>query len=188
VVKDWTLFKVIRDEGYTAKHLNLPGLEGLLALVEAGRVDVVIIYKLARLRSVADLDKLIKLLECHDVALVRLQESLDATTATGRLMMNLLASVSQWEREEIGECTRDALQHLKAQAMRYCHATLSQHPEAPAIFAHRQSARARGCSYETIAEECNAAGIPLTLSGRWYANAVRRILLRSQPKRERRIA
>ena len=56
-----------------------------------------------------------KLFERKGVALVSLQESLDATTATGRLMMNLLASVSQWEREVIGERTRDAMQHLKAQ-------------------------------------------------------------------------
>jgi hypothetical protein len=71
LVKDWTLLKVIRDEGYRAKHL-------------------------------ADLDKLIKRFERHHVARVSLQESLDATTATGRLMMKLLASVSHWEREVIG--------------------------------------------------------------------------------------
>jgi site-specific DNA recombinase len=66
-------------------------------------VQAVVVYKLDRLtRSVADLDKLMKLFERKGVALVSLQESLDATTATGRLMMNLLASVSQWEREVIG--------------------------------------------------------------------------------------
>jgi DNA invertase Pin-like site-specific DNA recombinase len=55
-----------------------------------------------------------KLFERRHVALVSLQESLDATTTTGWLMRNLLASVSQWEREVIGERTRDAMQHLKA--------------------------------------------------------------------------
>jgi site-specific DNA recombinase len=115
LVKDWILAEVIRDEGVSAKSLVRPGLQRLLALVEAGQVEAVIIYKLDRLtRSVADLDKLMKLFERKGVALVSLQESLDATTATGRLMMNLLASVSQWEREVIGERTRDAMQHLKA--------------------------------------------------------------------------
>ena len=52
---------------------------------------------------------------------VSLQEALDVTTATGELMMNLLASVSQWERKVIGECTSDALQHLEAQGKQYCH-------------------------------------------------------------------
>ncbi|MGH8066991.1 MAG: recombinase family protein [Candidatus Entotheonellia bacterium] len=116
LVKDWTLLPILRDEGYTAKHLKRPGLEALLALVEAGQVEVVIVYKLDRLtRSVADLDRLMKCFERRHVALVSLQVSLDTTTATGRLMMKLLSSVSQWEREVIGERTRDALAHLKVQ-------------------------------------------------------------------------
>lgn len=113
LVKDWTLHPLLRGEGYTAKHLKRPGLEALLALVEAGQVEVVIVSKLDRLtRSVVDLDRLMKRFERRHVALVSLQASLDATTATGRLMMNLLASVSQWEREVISEHTRDALAHL----------------------------------------------------------------------------
>jgi site-specific DNA recombinase len=95
-MKDWTLLGIIRDEGVSAKILKCPGLERVLARVEAGEVDVVIVYKLDRLtRSMVALDQLMKLFERRHVAPVILQESLDATTATGRLMMNLLASVSQ---------------------------------------------------------------------------------------------
>jgi site-specific DNA recombinase len=115
LVKDWTVADVIRDEGVSAKHLKRPGLERLLARVKAGEVGAIIVHKLDRLtRNVKDLNSLVELFEKKGVALVSLQESLDATTATGRLMMNLLASVSQWEREVIGERTREALQHLKA--------------------------------------------------------------------------
>ena len=100
------MLEVIQDQGASAKSLHRPGLARLLALVKAGAVQVVVVSKLDRLtRSVGDLDKLMKLFERKGVALVSLQESLDATTATGRLMMNLLASVSQWEREVIGERT-----------------------------------------------------------------------------------
>jgi site-specific DNA recombinase len=68
----------------------------LLALVETEQVDVVMVYKLDRLtRSVVDLGKLMDLFKRKRVDLVSLQESLDATTATGELMMNLLSSVSQ---------------------------------------------------------------------------------------------
>jgi site-specific DNA recombinase len=94
-VKDWPLSEVITDAGQSAKSLNRPGMQELLEMVEAGQVFTVIVYKLDRLtRSVADLDRLVKLFDKKGVALVSLQESLDATTATGRLMMNLLASVS----------------------------------------------------------------------------------------------
>jgi site-specific DNA recombinase len=58
--------------------------------------------------------QLADLLEKSRVALISLQERLNATTATGRLMMNLLASVSLWEGEVIDERTRDTMQHLKA--------------------------------------------------------------------------
>jgi len=105
--------EVVRDEGTNAKNLDRPGLARLVAVVEVRQIDVVMVCKLDRLtRSVADLDKLMRLFERHKVALVCPQENLDATVAMGRLMINLLASASQWEREVIGERTRDAMQRL----------------------------------------------------------------------------
>jgi site-specific DNA recombinase len=185
LVKDWTLVKVIRDEGFSAKRLKRPGLEELLALVSSRQVEAVIVYKLDRLtRSVSDLDKLIKRFERYDVALVSLQESLDATTATGRLMMNLLASVSQWEREVIGERTSDALQHLKAQGQRYCY-TVYDNPEGIALM-HRL--RAEGYSYARIAEHFNTVGIPTAQGRPWQAMVVWGIVKRTQPKAGRKIA
>jgi site-specific DNA recombinase len=139
--------------------------------------------------SVADLDKLMKLFERKGVALVSLQESLDATTATGRLMMNLLASVSQWEREVIGERTRDAMQHLKAQGKRYCYVVFGEGPGEAAILGWMQAERRAERSYEAIAQGLNAAGAPTAmLDGRWLRNTVRRILLRTSPQQTRRVA
>src|SRR5688500_11276569 len=94
VVTDWTLTEVIRAAEHSAKGLKRPGMARLLSLVEAGQMDVVMVYTLDRLtRSVVDLGKLMALFKRKRVDLVSLQESLDATTATGELMMNLLASV-----------------------------------------------------------------------------------------------
>jgi DNA invertase Pin-like site-specific DNA recombinase len=171
--------------GQSAKSLSRPGLQRLLSLVEAGHLDVVIIYKLDRLtRSVADLDKLMKLFERKGVALVSLQESLDATTATGRLMMNLLASISQWEREVIGERTRDAMQHLKAQGQVYSRSVFDN----TGILARMRRERAEGHSYHQIAGSLNADGIPTTRGGQWYACTVRQILQRSTPPARGRVA
>jgi DNA invertase Pin-like site-specific DNA recombinase len=185
VVKDWTLVEVIRDEGVSAKSLKRPGLQRLLAMVRARHVDVVAIAKLDRLsRDVRDVYALVELFEKADVALVSLQESLDATTATGRAMIGMLAVMNQLERELIAERTREAMQHLKAQGERYCHAVFDD----AAVLAVMQQHRAAGRSYAAIAHELNAAGIPSTLGGQWLANAVRRILLRQEPKNARRIA
>jgi site-specific DNA recombinase len=185
LVKDWTLAELIRDAGHSAKSLKRPGMARLLTLVEARQVDVVMVYKLDRLtRSVVDLGKLMELFKQKRVDLVSLQESLDATTATGELMMNLLASVSQWERKVIGERTRDALQHLKAQGKRYCHTVYDN----PQVIARMHQLRTAGYSYEVIAQELNDAGIPTALGKPWHAMVVWGIVKRTQPKQGRKIA
>jgi site-specific DNA recombinase len=120
VVKDWTLTELIEDAGVSAKSLVRPGLQRLLSIIDKGQTRVVMVTKLDRLtRSVMDLGHLMKRFERIHVALVSLQENLDVTTATGELMMNLLISVSQWERKVIGERTHDAMQHLKARGQVY---------------------------------------------------------------------
>jgi DNA invertase Pin-like site-specific DNA recombinase len=113
------LFEVIVDGGESAKNLNRPGLHRLLALVDSGKVDGVIVAKLDRLtRSVKDLCSLLELFEKRGVALISVAESLDTASAAGRLVITIMAAVSQWEREAIGERTRDALRHKRTSGER----------------------------------------------------------------------
>jgi DNA invertase Pin-like site-specific DNA recombinase len=113
------LFEVIVDGGESAKNLNRPGLQRLLALVDSGKVEAVIIAKLDRLtRSVKDLCSLLELFEKRGVALISVAESLDTASAAGRLVITIMAAVSQWEREAIGERTRDALRHKRTSGER----------------------------------------------------------------------
>lgn len=185
LVKDWQLSEVITDAGQSAKSLNRPGMQQLIEMVDAGQVSTVIVHKLDRItRSVGDLDRLVKLFDNKGVALVSLQESLDATTATGRLMMNLLASVSQWEREVIGERTKDAMRHLKAQGQVYSRPVFDD----AATLAHMQRLQAQGDSYHAIADALTASATPTTRGGQWRANTVRRMLLRQAPQQDRRVA
>jgi len=113
------LLEVIVDGGESAKSLNRPGLQRLLALINAGQVQAVIVAKLDRLtRSVKDLCNLLELFEKRKVALISVAESLDTGSAAGRLVITIMAAVSQWEREAIGERTRDALRHKRNQGHR----------------------------------------------------------------------
>jgi DNA invertase Pin-like site-specific DNA recombinase len=90
-----------------------------MSLVNSGKVQAVIIAKLDRLtRSVKDLAELLELFEKRKVALVSVAESLDTGSAAGRLVITIMAAVSQWEREAIGERTRDALRHKRANGER----------------------------------------------------------------------
>ena len=113
------LIEVIVDGGESAKNLNRPGLRRLIALVDAGNIDAVIVAKLDRLtRSVKDLCELLELFEKRRVALVSVAESLDTGSAAGRLVITIMGAVSQWEREAIGERTRDALRHKRTSGER----------------------------------------------------------------------
>src|ERR1700738_3149303 len=112
------LFDII-VEGESVKNLNRPGMARLLALVDKREVDAVIVAKLDRLtRSVKDLCSLLESFERRGVALVSVAESLDTGSAAGRLGINIMTAVSQWEREAIGERTRDAMGHKRTQRER----------------------------------------------------------------------
>src|SRR5271156_4200639 len=118
-VQSADLLDVIVDVGESAKSLNRPGLQRLLDLINAGKVEAVIVAKLDRLtRSVKDLCGLLELFEKRKVALISVAESLDTGSAAGRLVITIMGAVSQWEREAIGERTRDALRHKRSQGQR----------------------------------------------------------------------
>jgi DNA invertase Pin-like site-specific DNA recombinase len=116
---DLELSEVIVDEGHSAKSLDRPGMERLLGLIRRQAVDVVIIAKLDRItRSVRDLGDLVEWFQRSGVEFASVADNIDTTTASGRLVLNVMASVSQWEREAIGERTADALAHMRSEGKR----------------------------------------------------------------------
>src|SRR5271165_2206959 len=118
VVQGGELLDIIVD-AESAKSLNRPGMTRLPELVDSGDVQAVIVAKLDRLkRSVKDLCTLLERFERHGVALVSVAESLDTGSAAGRLVLNIMTAVSQWEREAIGERTRDAMSHKRTNGER----------------------------------------------------------------------
>lgn len=107
------LVAIVVETG-SAASLDRPGLAGALADIAAGKADALLVTKLDRLtRSVKDLGHLIESTFAK-AALMSVSEQIDTRTAGGRLVLNVLASVSQWERETIGERTSAAMQHMKA--------------------------------------------------------------------------
>jgi site-specific DNA recombinase len=119
VVQGAELLEIVVDGGESAKTLNRPGLRRVLSLVESGKVQAIIVAKLDRLtRSVKDLCELLALLERKGVALISVAESLDTGSAAGRLVITIMGAVSQWEREAIGERTRDVLRHKRSHGER----------------------------------------------------------------------
>jgi site-specific DNA recombinase len=96
------------DGGFSGGTLDRPGLKRLLTDIEAGKVDVVVVYKIDRLsRSLMDFSRLVEVFDKHQVTFVSVTQSFNTTTSMGRLTLNVLLSFAQFEREVIGERIRD---------------------------------------------------------------------------------
>jgi DNA invertase Pin-like site-specific DNA recombinase len=96
------------DGGYSGGTLERPGLQLLLADIERGVVDVVVVYKIDRLsRSLMDFAKLVEVFDRKGVTFVSVTQSFNTTTSMGRLTLNVLLSFAQFEREVTGERIRD---------------------------------------------------------------------------------
>ena len=109
---------MVEDAGLSAKSMDRPGLQSVLAMLRRGEVQAVVVAKLDRLtRSVRDLGTLIEG-PFAKAALPSVAEQIDTRSAGGRLVLHVLGSVAQWERETIGERVTVALAHLKAQGRR----------------------------------------------------------------------
>jgi DNA invertase Pin-like site-specific DNA recombinase len=106
------------DGGYSGGTMNRPGLQHLLADIAAGKVDVVVVYKIDRLtRSLADFARMVELFDKHGVSFVSVTQSFNTTSSMGRLTLNVLLSFAQFEREVTAERIRDRIGASKAKGM-----------------------------------------------------------------------
>jgi site-specific DNA recombinase len=107
----WTCLPTRYDDGgYTGSNLDRPALQSLLADVRAGQVDCVVTHRVDRLsRSLLDFAKLMEQFEQHQVAFVSVTQHFHSGTSMGRLVLNVLLSFAQFERELIAERTRDKM-------------------------------------------------------------------------------
>src|SRR5437588_2670516 len=107
----WTCLEARYDDGgVTGGNMDRPALQRLLADIGAGQVDAIIVYKLDRFsRSLLDFAKMMETLDRHQVAFVSITQQFSTGTSMGRLVLNVLLSFAQFEREIIAERTRDKI-------------------------------------------------------------------------------
>ena len=106
------------DPAFSGGNMERPGLKRLMADIEAGKIDVVVIYKIDRLtRSLADFSKMVEVFERQGVSFVSVTQQFNTTTSMGRLMLNVLLSFAQFEREVTGERIRDKIAASKRKGM-----------------------------------------------------------------------
>ena len=115
----WSVIpKAYDDGGFSGGSMDRPGLRRLLADIEAGRIDVLIVYKVDRLtRSLTDFARIIEQFDARQVSFVSVTQAFNTTSSMGRLTLNVLLSFAQFEREVTGERIRDKIAASKAKGM-----------------------------------------------------------------------
>jgi site-specific DNA recombinase len=178
--------QIVTDPGASAKSLERPALRALLDRVRAGEIATVVVLKLDRLtRSVRDLADLLELFAKHSVALVSVSEHLDTNSAAGRLVLNVMGTVSQWEREAIAERTATALAPKRSVGAVYGStpfgyvregAALVEDPTEQAALAEAIQMDRAGASYREIGRMLTACGAKPKRATTWHAASVRAVL------------
>ncbi len=106
------------DGGFSGGNIERPALKRLLADIQAGKVDVIVVYKIDRLtRSLSDFAKMVDVFDQHGVSFSAVTQQINSATSMGRLMLNVLLSFAQFEREVTGERIRDKISASKKKGM-----------------------------------------------------------------------
>lgn len=106
------------DGGWSGGNVERPALRQLLADVAAGKVDIIVVYKVDRLtRSLADFAKIVEILDENEASFVSVTQAFNTTNSMGRLTLNVLLSFAQFEREVTGERIRDKIAASKKKGM-----------------------------------------------------------------------
>lgn len=198
-IKDLRLVKVYRDEAESGKDMNRPSMREIMERIEAGKIGHLVVYKLDRLtRSLADLSHLLVLFDKKDITLSSVQETIDTSTATGRLMVQMIGMFAEWERGQIVERTRVALNRKREKGeklggrvpygYRAKKGMLVPYDPEQAIVRGILKARREGRGYQDIALALDEQGVKPRGAKRWYTSLVRSICLRAGVQREKKRA
>jgi DNA invertase Pin-like site-specific DNA recombinase len=178
--RGWRLVTIYEDAGASGKSIRgRAGLERALGAVEGGEAQALVVAKLDRLsRSLLDFAALMARSRRRGWSLVALDLGVDTTTPSGAMMANILATFAQFERDLIGQRTRDALAVRKSQGVK-----LGRFKGASAkVSARVHRLHAAGESFNAIAAKLTSERVPTAQGGRrWYASTVRGIVLANDP-------
>jgi len=183
------------DSGESTRTLERPGLQAALNELKAGKANALLVAKLDRLtRSIKDLGILLdSYFATGTTALVSVQEQLDTRSAGGRLVLNILTSVIQWERENISERTKSAMAFMREE-LQYTggrapygwsvaedQKTLIPNQEEQEMIVLAKGLREQGLSLRAVGRELKKQGyLPRNKADEWEAGCVK-VLLRAIP-------
>ena len=191
-VKDWSIYDIYLDEGISGKNLvERPAVTRMIADIKAGHVKNVLVFKIDRLtRSTADLVYLIDLFKDCDCAFNSLMESIDTSTASGRMFIKIIGIFAEFERENIAERTRVGLERRAregysnaARFVSYGYSKINGQKIQTINESEAENVRIifdmyvnQGMSLAGIAKSFNLRKIPTKNNSFWTSSAVRAVL------------
>ena len=187
------MVECVSDAGVSAKTLDRPGIARVLAMLDSAEVAGVVIYKLDRLtRSLPDWSALIEgyFGRAGGPSLFSVSDSIDTRTAAGRMVLNIMMTVAQWERETIVERTRGAMAYKRSRGERISRPipygsslgpdgrTLVDDPAELAVLEDIRLWHAEGWPLRRIASELDARGVPARSGKPWSHSTIQTLLRR----------
>lgn len=185
----YELVNVFKDEGISGKRMDTrQGLQDALATLKRGNAFV--FYSMSRVaRSTKDMLSIGELITKKKADMVSVIENFDTTTATGKMMFQMLAVLAEFERNLVGERTATVLQNKKANRQVYTNQTpygfkavngrLEQVKQEVKVVAEIQQARAKGKTLQAIADNLNSRGIPTKTNKQWQPATIHLLLQRT---------
>ncbi|WGY04005.1 recombinase family protein [Nocardioides sp. QY071] len=177
--RGWELVDVLADEGYSGKRDDRPALQQALSILRRKKARAIVVVRMDRLaRSTQHLCEFILLSRRQKWGIVAMDFDFDTTTANGRLIARILASVAEWESEVNGERVREGMAEARAQREASGQpVTWGFKRQTPDLVVGRiVRARERGDSFNTIARRLQESQTPTPGNGaRWYPSTVARI-------------
>lgn len=175
------------DDGYSAKNIDRPQLNRLLQAVEKGNISKILVTKLDRLsRRLLDLLKLIDVFQEHNVSFASISESFDTNTPSGRLTLQVLGAVAEFERERIRERVFENMVHAANQGKWLTQSPYGYRLENKELVIYEPEAQIvrdvydmylnQGIGYRGIAKKLNEAGIPSRQKKEWSLRAIKLML------------
>lgn len=184
------LITIFDDSGKSGRDMtSREELQNAMLMLKRKEADTIIIYKIDRLsRSLTDLSALIQKIEKWGCHLISIQDSISTDSAAGRLMINLIGSIAQWEAEATAEKTHQAMTVLKSRGHRYSRhipygvdlasdgKTLTSNSDEQSIIGNMKTMRADGMTFQSISDKLNKDNIKTKYGAKWHPASVRCII------------
>lgn len=191
-LKDWNIYTVYADEGISGKDIDgRPAVKQMIADVTSGKVNNVLVYKIDRLtRSTKNLIELVELFNNHHCAFNSLQESIDTSSATGRMFLKIVGIFAEFERENLAERVRLGVERKAKEGYAICNYSPSfgynrENGNRVQEIAEEEAATVRRIfdmylhndyNYTQITDILTVEKVPTKKGGQWVATTIKQIL------------